>query len=59
MTIDRSASSRKIRQKRRIVECRGLGTGSGRGLPLGIALPFGRAKWDYQADKRRVMGGQT
>jgi hypothetical protein len=51
MTIERSASSRKIRQKRRIVECRGLGSGSG----SGIALSFGRAKWDYQGG--RVMGG--
>jgi len=36
ITIDSSASSRKIRQKRRIVEYRGLGSGSwwGTGFPL-------------------------
>jgi hypothetical protein len=51
ITIESSASNRKIRQKRRFIDGLGLGTGSGLGM-----LPFGVATWDYQADRRRVFG---
>jgi CBS domain-containing protein len=55
MTAARSASKRKMRRKRRIVEWRGLGSGSG----TGMKLPFGRPKWDYQGDKARESGRTT
>jgi hypothetical protein len=41
--------SRMIRQKRRIIERRGLGRDR-----AWAWLPFGGAKWDYQAHMRRV-----
>ena len=52
ITIESRASSRKIRQKRCIIEWRGLG----RRIGLRARLPFGRAKWDYQAEQAASHG---
>ena len=54
MTIDSSASRRKIRQNRRISAWLGLGSGSGRGM-----LPFDRRTWDYQARGAESGKGNT
>src|SRR5437868_7825365 len=44
ITIDKRMSSRKIRQKRRRNDPRGLGIGSGRGIGFPLAVRHGRIK---------------
>src|SRR5689334_8873519 len=54
MMIDSNASSRKMRQKRRSIEWRGLGSGSGRGTPFPLATGSGTIKRPERRVRRRT-----